>query len=71
MYIKSCDSCARNKSTQAPAGLLHSMPIPQERFTEITMDFIGPLPKSKGFDMLLLMTDRWLKILSQWIEYFR
>jgi len=58
-YIKSCDSCARNKSsTQSPTGLLHPMPIPQERFSEIAMDFVGPLPKCKGFDMLLVMTDR-------------
>ena len=58
-YIKSCTSCAQNKSnTQAPAGFLHSMPIPMQRFTEIAMDFVGPLPKSKGYDMLFVMTDR-------------
>jgi hypothetical protein len=58
-YIKSCASCARNKSsTQAPAGLLHSMPIPHDRFSEIAIDFVGPLPKSKGFDMLAVITDR-------------
>jgi Reverse transcriptase (RNA-dependent DNA polymerase)/RNase H-like domain found in reverse transcriptase/Integrase zinc binding domain/Retroviral aspartyl protease len=58
-YIKSCPSCARNKSsTQAPAGLLHSMPIPHDRFSEIAIDFVSPLPKSKGFDMLAVITDR-------------
>jgi hypothetical protein len=34
------------------------MPIPPERFSEIAMDFVGPLPKSKGYDMILVMTDR-------------
>jgi hypothetical protein len=34
------------------------MPIPPERFSEITIDFVGPLPKSKGYDMILVMTDR-------------
>jgi len=30
LYIKSCMSCGRNKSsTQAPAGFLHPMPIPE------------------------------------------
>ena len=58
-YIRSCVPCARNKSsTQAPAGLLHSMPIPYNRFSEISMDFVGPLPISEGYDMLLVMTDR-------------
>ena len=59
MYIKSCVPCARNKSsTQAPAGFLHPMPIPNERFAELAMDFVGPLPKAKGFDTILVMTDR-------------
>ena len=58
-YIKSCTSCARNKSsTQAPAGFLHSMPIPEDRFKEMALDFVGPLPKCRGYDMILIMTDR-------------
>jgi hypothetical protein len=58
-YIKSCTTCAVNKSsTQAPAGLLHSMPIPPDRFTELAMDFVMPLPKSRGYDGILVMTDR-------------
>ena len=59
LYIKSCVSCGRNKSpTQAPAGFLHPMPIPQNRFEELAMDFVGPLPTSNGFDTILVMTDR-------------
>jgi hypothetical protein len=58
-YIRSCDSCARNKaSTQSPAGLLHPMPVPSNRFSEMALDFVGPVPKSNGFDMILGMTDR-------------
>ena len=41
-----------------PAGLLHPLPIPFDRFDDISMDFIGPLPRSHGFDMLLVITDR-------------
>jgi len=59
LYIKSCTSCSRNKSsTQAPAGLLHLMPIPEHRFDELAMDFVGPVPISNGFDTILVMTDR-------------
>ena len=58
-YVKSCTTCIRNKSTtQAPLGFLHPLPIPNERFSDIAMDFIGPLPKSRGFDTLLVITDR-------------
>jgi hypothetical protein len=59
LYIKSCPSCGRNKSpTQAPAEFLHPMPIPERRFDELAMDFVGPLPTSNGFDTVLMMTDR-------------
>jgi len=58
-YINSCSTCLRNKSTtQAPAGFLHSLPIPQDRFADIAMDFVGPIPKCNGLDMILIMTDR-------------
>ena len=58
-YINSCSTCLRNKSTtQVPAGFLHSVPIPRDRFADITMNFVRPIPKCKGFDMLLIMTDR-------------
>jgi hypothetical protein len=58
-YIKSCDPCIRKKSTtQAPVGFLHPLPVPSARFREIAMDFIGPLPRSCGFDMAILITDR-------------
>jgi hypothetical protein len=58
-YVKSCPTCIANKSsTQSPAGYLHPLPIPHERFSDIAMDFVGPLAKSKGHDMILVMTDR-------------
>jgi len=59
LYIKSCVSCGRNKSpTQAPAGFLHPMPVPEHRFDELALDFVGTIPISKGFNMILVMTDR-------------
>jgi hypothetical protein len=58
-YVKSCDICIHNKSSnQPPAGFLHSMPVPMDRFADISMDFIGPLPLSGGFDTILVITDR-------------
>jgi len=58
-YLRSCDSCARKKSTtQVPTGFLHPLPIPTARFLEMALDFVGPLPGSNGFDSALVMTDR-------------
>jgi hypothetical protein len=58
-YIKSCESCARKKvSTHAPRGLLHFTPIPGGCFIEVAMDFVGPIPKCKGYDTIFSITDR-------------
>src|SRR5205814_8047210 len=57
--IRSCSTCQWDKSsTQAPVGFLHPLPVPLDRFSDISMDFIGPLPKSRGFDTLFVVTDR-------------
>jgi hypothetical protein len=58
-YIRSYDSYIHKKSTiQAPAGFLHPLPVSIVCFLEITLDFVVSLSKSKGFDSVLVMTDR-------------
>jgi len=58
-YIRFCDSCAQKKSaTQAPAGFLYPLSVPVNRFTEIALGFVGPIPKSNGYDCILIMIDR-------------
>ena len=57
-YIPSCTSCQRNKSpTRKPIGPLHPTPIPDGRFKNLAIDFIGPLPKDNGFDQIITITD--------------
>jgi hypothetical protein len=47
-YVRSCDSCQRNKtSNQKLIGLLKSLEIPTERFEQVSMDFITTLPVTK------------------------
>lgn len=47
-YVRSCDSCQRVKaSQQAPAGLLHPLPVPEVKWHTVTMDFVTDLPPSK------------------------
>ncbi|GAA5845583.1 hypothetical protein JCM11251_003669 [Rhodosporidiobolus azoricus] len=58
-YVASCDGCQRHKSrTTRRAGKLHSLPVPPRAFSDIALDFVGPLPLSEGKDTLLTITDR-------------
>src|SRR6202789_2627255 len=57
-YIPSCAECQRNKSnTSKPTGPLHPLPVPDDRFDTVALDFIGPLPEEDGIDTILTMTD--------------
>jgi RNase H-like domain found in reverse transcriptase/Integrase zinc binding domain len=57
-YIRYCEPCAHSKSsTQAPRHG-YPLPVPDNGFMEIAMDFIWPLPMSCRFDCILVMTDR-------------
>ena len=59
LFCSSCALCQTMKdSTQKPVGLLHSLPIPDRPWQSVGLDFMGPLPKSKGYDYLLVVIDR-------------
>ena len=59
LFCSSCALCQTTKdSTQKPVGLLHSLPIPDRPWQSVGLDFMGPLPKSKGYDYLLVVIDR-------------
>ena len=64
-YVISCDSCQRNKqSNQSPAGLLHPLPIPEDRFETVSIDFMD-LPVSKGgYDSAMIMVDKLTKLVT-------
>ncbi|GAA5972542.1 hypothetical protein JCM11641_001892 [Rhodosporidiobolus odoratus] len=59
LYCSSCDGCQRFKArTTRRAGKLHSLPVPSRAFSDVALDFAGPIPLSEGKDMMLTMTDR-------------
>ena len=51
-YVRSCDLCQRSKPAQGKTrGLLQPLPIPTDRWEEVSMDFVTGLPVTpKGHD---------------------
>lgn len=63
-YVKDCVVCQLSKDDQRPpAGLLQPIPIPAHRWECVTMDFVGPLPKTPtGHDGVLVVVDKLTKM---------
>lgn len=58
-YIRKCIICQQHKAlTSSPSGLLQPIPLPEQMWDEITMDFIEGLPKSDGWDTIWVVVDR-------------
>ena len=54
-----CDVCQRSKHEAVVlAGLLQPLPIPNQVWDDMTMNFIEGLPRSHGFDSILVVVDR-------------
>src|SRR5882672_7095615 len=63
-YLSGCVICQRTKViNQKKATLLTPLPIPQGVWQDISVDLIGPLPPSKGFDMIHVVIDRLSKMI--------
>ena len=63
-YIQGCFKCQQNKvQHQKKAEVLHPLEIPQGPWQEISIDIIGPLPKSNRMDVILVIVDRFTKMI--------
>jgi hypothetical protein len=63
-YVRGCHTCAATKpELRKPAGLLHPLPIPEKPWQVISIDFVGPLPRTPDhFDMILVVVDKFSKM---------
>lgn len=62
-YVSCCPTCQTMKpTTLAPAGLLLSLPVPHQKWEQVSMDFVTSLPRtSSGHDAVMVVTERLTK----------
>ena len=57
-----CLVCQQNKiKTIKTPGMLQPLPIPSQRWEEVSMDFITGLPKLEGKCLITVIVDRFTK----------
>ena len=62
-YMDGCDACQRYKNqSKVPAGKLMPNTIPEKPWSHITADFITKLPLAQGYDAILVVYDRFSKM---------
>lgn len=61
-YIRNCGVCGRTKPwREQKHGLLKPLPVPDQPWRDITIDFITGLPESEGHTNIAVVTDKLTK----------
>ena len=62
-YVKRCDQCQRMKNkAEMPAGKLRPNKVSEKPWQHISVDFITNLLVSKGYNLIFVVCDRFLKM---------
>src|SRR5271170_2015242 len=57
-YVSTCDMCLRTKAPhQPPIRELHPLPVPDNPWDVISVDFITELPEANGKDCIMVVVD--------------
>ena len=57
-YVATCNLCLQTKvQHQKPTGELQPLPVPEEHWDIMSMDFIVKLPESRGYDAIMVVVD--------------
>jgi hypothetical protein len=61
-FIKACQTYQQAKVEHCKAsGLLQPVPVPQQAWKVVSMDFVEGLPKSSRFDTIMVVIDKYTK----------
>lgn len=62
-FVKQCTICqqAKHEHCRMP-GVLEPLPVPDGPWQAISMDFIEGLPRSEGYNAILVVVDRFTKV---------
>ena len=61
-HVQNCTVCKQGKSEHIKKpGLLSPLTVPKEAWNMVSMDFISGLPKSKSYDTILVVIDKFGK----------
>jgi hypothetical protein len=64
-WCHDCQQCSRGKSSSQATVAVQPIPVPQQRFSHIHVDLVGPLPVSAaGYSYLFTAIDR----STRWLE---
>ena len=61
-FVTTCQTCQQVRiEHQRPGGHPNSLPVPEWKWTDISMDFVTGLRGSRGFDGIWVIVDRLTK----------
>lgn len=61
-FVRQCEVCQHAKHEHIKMlGLLQPLPVPTEPWHDLTMDFIEGLPASEGYEVIMVVVDRFTK----------